>query len=286
MTLRRAPLPLAAPGLRLGFACQTYSWQMNLARYADRFDVVASEVAGAGFGAIEAESVMLGRFSDPGRLRDLLEGLDLQLAALTLVAAWRGPSESPAERDLADQLIGLTRAFPGAKLNLCQDPQGTRDDLRAQQEACLSCVAEVAARASLAGVSSTFHPNSPAASKFRTAEDYAFLLAHLPDGVGFTPDLGHVAKGGMDGLEVVKRYRPAIDHLHLKDMAPDGAWVGTGLGVVPIQPAVEYLSSTGYTGWVVLEDESPAAAEAPAEAAIRNCAYVRAQLMVDREEGQ
>ena len=280
MSVTGGRLPLARPGI--GFACQTYSWQMSLDRYQDQFGTVASEVAGAGFGAIETEVVMLGDFFDPERLQELLDGLGLTLAALTLVAPWSSPVETPEERDLADRAIEVVRTFPGAKLNLCQDPVGSRDNLRASQDACLSCVDAIASRGSAAGVSSTFHPNSPPASKFRTAEDYAYLLAHLPDGVGFTPDLGHVTKGGMDALEVVKTYRRFIDHVHVKDMAADGTWVATGEGTVPVVAVIDYLRATGFEGWVVMEDESATAEARPDQAAARNHDYVAEVLLSKR----
>jgi inosose dehydratase len=274
-------LPLASDAL--GFACQTYSWQMSLDRYRDHFDIVASEVAAAGFGAIETEVVMLGKFFDAGRLHELLDSLGLTLAALTLVAPWSSPVETPEERDLADRVIEVVRTFPGTKLNLCQEPVGRRDALRASQDACLSCIEAIAGRARRAGVPCTFHPNSPPASKFRTAEDYAYLLAHLPKGVGFTPDLGHIAKGGMDALQIVKAYRASIDHVHVKDMAADGTWVPTGEGVVPIKPVVEYLRATGFKGWVVMEDESASAEARPYEAALRNHRYVSEVLLAKGE---
>lgn len=280
MTATGERLPLAGPAL--GFACQTYSWQMSPDRYRDRFDTVASEVAAAGFGAIETEVVMLGDFFDVERLHELLDGLGLTLAALTLVAPWSSPVETPEERDVADRAIAVVQTFPGAKLNLCQDPIRSRDNLRANQDACLSCVEALVARACALGVSSTFHPNSPPASQFRTADDYAYLLAHLPQGVGFTPDLGHIAKGGMDALEVATTYRPFIHHVHVKDMAADGTWVATGEGVVPIRPVVDYLRATGFNGWIVMEDESAAAKARPYEAAVRNHDYAAERLLPHR----
>ena len=103
-------------------------------------------------------------------------------------------------------------------------PGKDRKDLRERQRRLLSCVRDVAARAEDAGVRTTFHPNSPEGSLFRTSGDYEILVGGLPGFVGFTPDLGHVARGGMDPLAVVKQYRERVNHVHAKDMDDHGRW--------------------------------------------------------------
>jgi sugar phosphate isomerase/epimerase len=112
----------------------------------------------------------------------------------------------------------------------------------------------------------------------RTAADYGVLLDGLPDGVGFTPDLGHLVRGGMDPLDVLATYRDRIDHIHYKDVADDGSWAPTGGGVVDFPAVTRYLARTGYTGWIVMEDESPQARADPDGAAARNAEYARTVL--------
>ena len=259
----------------IGFACQTYSWQMALERYRGKFDTVASEVSAAGFKAIEPEVVMLGEFFEASRLHELLAERDLQLAAITLVGRWEDDEETPAERELADATIELLQYFPGTKLNLCQDAGGSREELKRKQESCLLCLGAINKRAITRGVDATFHPNSPETSKFRTKSDYEFLLNNLPPGLGFTPDLGHIAKGGMMPLEIIKRFRESVKHVHVKDMYVDGGWAPIGRGVVPASGVIEYLVQTNFGGWVVMEDESLEAAEFPAGSAVRNYKYIR-----------
>jgi len=273
--MKTSPQLAGTDSIGIGFACQTYSWQMALERYRGQFDTVASEVSAAGFRAIEPEVVMLGEFFEAPRLHELLAEKDLQLAAITLVAAWERDEETSVEREIADATIELVRTFPGTKLNLCQDAGGSREGLQAKQEACLLCLGAIARRAAMKGVKATFHPNSPETSKFRTKSDYEFLLSNFPSQLGFTPDLGHIAKGGMDPLEIVKRFRDIVEHVHVKDMDAVGVWAPIGSGIVPAAAVIEYLNRTGFRGWVVMEDESPEAAEWPAAAAVRNYTYVR-----------
>jgi inosose dehydratase len=263
-------------GLR--YACQTYSWQLSIDQYCGRLDHMVRVAADAGFTGFEPELVMLGDDWDIPRLTDTLATYDVALAALCLVEPWRGPEESDPERADADRVIAAVAALPGAVINLCQYPGDDRQDLRERQENALKCLGAVAQRADDHGVHCTFHPNSPAGSIFRTREDYELLLDGLPERIGFTPDLGHLANGGMDPLEIVRTYRERVDHLHIKDFAADGSWAATGAGVIDIPAVVAYLAETGYRGWITMEDESPEAERDPDTAVRGNGEYVRTVL--------
>jgi inosose dehydratase len=258
--------------IKLG--CQTYSWQMSLEKYRGRIDHIASVVGAAGFEGLEAEMVMLGRFSSPGPLSAALDAGRLQLAALTLVEDWAGEEESPQEHAEADVAIALTTKFKGALLLLCQMPGRDREDLRMRQDNVFRCLRDVASRATDAGLVCAFHPNSPAGSVFRDADDYDRLLDGLPETVGFAPDLGHMARGDMDVVAVVDQYFDRIRHVHAKDMDTQGRWASIGEGVVPVVEVTALLRDKGYEGWMVFEDESDFAEHDPDSATMRLGKYV------------
>ena len=96
--------------------------------------------------------------------------------------------------------------------------------------------------------------------------------------MGFTPDLGHVARGGMDPLAVVKQYRERVNHVHAKDMDDQGRWALIGTGVVPVAEVAQLLDRTGYQGWFVLEDESELAERDPDGVAAQLGHYVEQVL--------
>ncbi len=266
-------------GAAARFACQTYIWQMSRDRYRGRLDHMATVAADAGFSALEPEVIMLGDHTDPVRVGEVLSTAGLQLASLVLVADWRGPGETPEERVEADRCIRFVQRFPGAVLLLVQMPGENRRDLTSRRVNAIRRINAVASRARDGGVHATFHPNSPQGSVFRTAADYAILLAGLdPAVVGFTPDVGHIAAGGMDPLDVIKQYRSRVDHIHLKDIDRAGTWAPTGEGVIDFGAIVSYLHETGFAGWIVLEDESATAERDPDAAVRKNGEYVRRVL--------
>lgn len=265
---------MAAPGV-INFACQTYAWQMSGDAYRGRLDHMASIAAEAGFAAIEPEVVMLGKFEDPSLIKEVLAASGLQLAALAFAAPWRGKEESDVEYAAASRAIELAACFPGSKLVLVQLPGGDRADLAERQQNGLNCMNAVGRRSLDAGVSPTVHPNSPAGSIFRTAADYEVLLSGIDPEIGFTPDAGHIAAGGMDPLATLQRYRDRVDHVHFKDIDSAGVWAPTGGGVIDFPEVVAYLRDSGYQGWIVIEDESAASEQDPDRSAGLNGVYVR-----------
>jgi inosose dehydratase len=260
------------------FACQTYSWQMSGERYRGRLDHIVPIAADAGFAGVEPEVFMLGDNREPWRLQQLLTGAGLELAAVALACEWRYSAETDEEKAEADEIIRLVGTFPGAKLVLVQLPGQDRSNLEVRQRHAISCMNTVARRALEAGVQPTVHPNSPPGSLFRISEDYKVLFDCLDYGIGFTADVGHVASGGMDPLDTVKRYRDRLDHIHFKDIHDGGSWAQTGYGRIDFPAIVECLADTGYEGWVVFEDESEEARQDPDAATRRNGTYAREVL--------
>lgn len=257
------------------FACQTYSWQMSADTYRGRVAHMARTAALAGFMGFEPETLMLGDGWTGSGLRSTLDSAGLDLAALCLVGRWRSARETEEERAEADAVIAAVAETPDAIVNLVVYPGADRDDLRERQDNALACMSAIADRAEAVGVETSFHPNSPAGSVFRTPSDYAYLLEQLDPRIGFTPDVGHIAKGGMDPVTMIVATLPRIRHVHIKDLDANGDWAPTGRGTLDIPAIVDALTAGGYDGWVAFEDESPLAEHDPDAAVLAAGAYVR-----------
>jgi len=220
---------------------------------------------------------MLGSFaSEPARFRDCLQSHGVTLGALALVCDWLNPKETAEEMALADSTIAMLQEyFPECVLVLCQMPGADRQNLAERQKNALACLNEVGARAQAAGIVSAFHPNSPPGSIFRIEEDYKVLLDGLAGGVvGFAPDAGHIAKGGMDPVEIFREASARIRHVHFKDMTPDGKWIEMGRGCIDFHGLVHVLKKVDYKGWIMVEDESALAEIDPDAATLLNGKYI------------
>jgi inosose dehydratase len=266
--------------MTLRFGCQTYTWQMSYDLYKDRLSHIMNVIAQAGFRSIEAEVCMMGNFyDDPSRFAEELERRNLHLAALTLALPWLSPMETDEEKNEADLLIDYLKSFPEAKLILVQLPGKDRKSLSERQRNCLSNVNAVAKRANERGIVSAFHPNSPQGSVFRTAEDYEVMFEGLDARyVGYCPDSGHIANGGMDVMYIFRKSRPMIQHVHFKDISADRRWRTMGEGVIDHPGIVKHLRDTGYEGWVMVEEESQYAEAEPDLATLANGRYIQQYL--------
>jgi inosose dehydratase len=266
---------------QINFGCQFYTWQMSGNRYAGKLPDILNIVKPAGFAGIESEPWMLGSYyDDPSALKDLLAQFNLQFGAIAFVCNWADPHETGQERSEADRVFSYARSFPETHLVLVQAPGKDRSNLRQRQENLISCVNAVAARAVDRGLSCSYHPNSPEGSVIRIEDDYKFLFDELDNrAVGFAPDTGHIARGGMDVVHILKTYRTLIKHIHFKDITASGSWTAMGAGIIDFRTIVKMLRDTGYSGWIMIEEESPEAEEDPNTATTKNGEYLRGSLL-------
>jgi inosose dehydratase len=117
------------------------------------------------------------------------------------------------------------------------------------------------------GVGVVFHHHT--ATYVESPSEIEALLAHTD--VGICYDTGHALVGGGDPVDVLRRCRDRIEHLHLKDVDPgilervrdgglsiDAAWregifCPFGAGAVDFERVLAELD--GYNGWTVLEQD-------------------------------
>lgn len=261
--------------MKLGF--QTYTWQMSFEKYAGDVRHIARTAKEAGFACIESEICMLGDayFYNPDALLHLMDEEEVELGAVCLVCDWLFPQENEVELGLAQQTFTLLERFPKTKLVLCQAPQADRSELETRQRNAVRCINAVARRAAQRGIDCSFHPNSPPGSAFRTAEDYAFLWNHLDfDALGFCPDSGHIARGGMNVVDTFAQWMPHIRHVHFKDMDQKGKWCAMGEGAIPFPKIVRMLEDHQYDGYIMVEEESDAAVSDPDGVTKKNGQYL------------
>ena len=130
-------------------------------------------------------------------------------------------------------------------------------------------VAIAVARCRRRGFEPTFHPH--AGTHVEAAWEIERLMA--VSNVGLCLDTGHLPVGGADVLDVVRRFAPRINHVHLKDVRGDvlaglladrppvydmwarGTFCALGEGIVPVADVLATLTDAGYRGWVVVEQD-------------------------------
>lgn len=260
-------------------AIETYSWEMSNQSYKGNLAHIMKVASQAGFTGIEPETSFFGELSDPYKMKETLDEHHLELAVLCHVEDWRNPKETATEKANADQWIDFLTHFPDTIYLPVQMPGKDRSDLVERQQNLLKCVNDLAQRAADKGIKCSYHPNSPAGSVFRTEEDYKVLLNGLNrDWIGYCPDLGHIAKGEMDPMSIIKEYRSLVNLVHFKDMYADGRWAPTGEGIIDFRGITQYLVDTGYEGWIVMEDECDECITNPDGVTIKDGKYIEQEI--------
>jgi inosose dehydratase len=262
--------------MTLNIGCQTYTWQMSYDKYASQLGHIIDVVEKAGFRGIEPEVCMLGPYrKNPELLAEDLQKRNLELAALCLALPWANDKETAEEEKEANLVFEFLKHFPGTLLTLVNLPGKDRSNLEERQKNALSCVNEVGKRASHFGITSAYHPNSPEGSVFRTKEDYEVMFSGLDTRyVGYAPDSGHIANGGMDPVKVIRSHRSIIKHVHFKDITADRQWTSMGDGVIDHPAILKFLVETDYPGWIMVEEESVQAEVEPDHYTLQNGQYM------------
>jgi inosose dehydratase len=266
---------------QIKIGCQLYTWQMSGMKYAGKMTHLSQLIGTTGYSGIESETWMLGGFyENPRALKDLFDASNLQLGGIVLVENWRGQVETDQERENAEKIFTFLEIFTDTHLVLCQMPGEDRSNLSQRQINAVNCVNAVAERAFDRGVTCSFHPNSPPGSVFRCLDDYQFLLEQLNEKVvGFAPDTGHIAMGGMDVAALFSTYLHIIRHIHFKDMDISNEWTAMGEGIINFPEVIHLLLDNGYQGWIMVEEESSFAEKDPDTAAVKNWDYIRKNLL-------
>ncbi|WP_226531045.1 sugar phosphate isomerase/epimerase family protein [Microbacterium paraoxydans] len=177
-----------------------------------------------------------------------------------LTAAEAGPTLAPVPT-LADSGSAERKARPGGAAELTL----RGDDLARFVDRVNLATARVRDR----GLEPTFHHH--ACTYVETPEEVDALLASTD--VGLTFDSGHLLIGGGDPLPDFRRWRHRVNHLHLKDartqilhealQADDpmrSVWekrvfVPLGQGDLAVTELVEEIISSGYSGWLIVEQD-------------------------------
>ncbi|MBV9273856.1 MAG: myo-inosose-2 dehydratase [Verrucomicrobia bacterium] len=138
---------------------------------------------------------------------------------------------------------------------------------------------EFALRLKEAGITLAYHYHLKMLVE-KAQEIEAFCQKTRPE-VGLLLDTGHAYAAGADYAAILKRFGSRVVHIHLKDVrrnvwerarqhdwpfnsaVREGMFTVPGDGDIDFSPLGEFIRSSGYRGWVVVEAEQDPAKAAP-----------------------
>jgi inosose dehydratase len=237
----------------------------------------------AGYGATEWGPSMP---TDHAELRAALDSRGLAMVGAFVGLGFRDPALHDAEMDRAMAIVERVRATGGRLLIAAEagddrrrgeaghvdESRGLTDEQWRNLAAGLHDLADMVAPL---GMSVVFHNH--VGTYVETPAETARLLDETdPAKVGWCLDIGHLAFGGGNAIDMLPRYADRVQHVHAKDV--DGAvlaqakaerwsfgqalahWIfpPLGQGIARIPDVVAALQAQGYDAWYVIEqDTSP-----------------------------
>jgi inosose dehydratase len=237
--------------------------------------------------------------TDPAELQDFLDRYDMSIVGGFVPARLYGTD--PVDSELAYVTRAARQLASAGSKVLVLGPSSehpaydTPVDLTADDWATfLANLGRLESIVDDTGMRTALHPHWGMA--IATGPDIDRLLD--TSDVGLCLDTGHIYLGGTDPVEVARKARGRVLHVHLKDLDPvaaervrrgdipfrqaviDGLFVPLGAGGVDIAGVIRVLEDDGYRGWYVLEQDvslraTPPAGEGPKADAIESVAYLR-----------
>ncbi len=226
-----------------------------------------------------------------GGYRSLVDSFGIPTVAAYCYKEWINPDTAAGDLESARREADGLRELPGGETLVLQaGPRPANGYLSDQFRRLADALNQVGAYCREIGLAAGLHPHTGTA--IETRDDIETIL-RLVDStlIGFAPDTGQIAKGGSDILEVMRRYRKRIVHVHLKDWRgacerdADGKEIDQsgyvnyepiGNGILPMPEIFAILSSNGgFDGWINVElDGAPRAPRPPRAAAAMSRRYL------------
>ncbi len=221
-------------------------------RTAGSMEQAFRDIAAAGYSGTElfdGNLVDLG----PQRVRDLLAETGLSLVSVYTGANFIYDEILPDELHRVQRACELARTAGAQRLVVgggARRASGTKDQDYDRLALALDQVADLAEDA---GLSATYHPHLTT-----IVESPTELERLLPQTrIGFCPDTAHLAAGGGEPAELIRRYPDRVRHVHLKDVRLDPfAFLPLGQGELDFGDILRAVQESGYDSWLMVELDS------------------------------
>jgi inosose dehydratase len=213
------------------------------------------DIAAAGYEGTEMFDGNLVDYADrPDELRGLLAEVGIELVSVYTGANFVYPDVLPDELYRVERAAELAVMFGAERLVVGGGARRSRVDTRAgDYERLATALDHVTDIAASHGLTASYHPHLT--TIVESPDELERLMSRTR--IGFCPDTAHLAAGGGDPAELIRRYPDRIRHVHLKDLRPDPVeFLPLGAGVLDFPEILRALRETGYDSWLMVELDS------------------------------
>ena len=215
------------------------------------------ELAAVGYQGTEVFDGNLAALADDaqaeGAFREALTQTGVELVSVYTGANFVYADVLPDEMHRLRRACELASTFGAQRLVVgggARRAAGTPDSDYDKLAAALDDIVDLAADH---GLEASYHPHLGTVCESPDEVDRLMNRTRI----GFCPDTAHLAAGGGDPAEMVRRYRDRLAHVHLKDIElATTTFVPLGQGDLDFDDIVRAVRESGYDNWLVVELDS------------------------------
>jgi inosose dehydratase len=248
--------------MRLGYHSQTWGGVIGAAqgvtsvkdlyyRSNGPLEPALRAIGAAGYTGVE---VFEGNLADyehrEAEFKELLEATGLTLTSVYSGGNFIYSEILPDELAKVRHAARLAQQFGAPSLVVgggARRASGTREDDYAKLGDALDKVVDIAQEH---GLNACFHPHL--STIVESPEEVDKAMSHTR--IGFCPDTAHLAAGGGDPAEQIRKYADRLVHVHLKDLdKATTTFLPLGRGDLDFPGIVAAVKETGYDDWLLVE---------------------------------
>src|SRR5258706_5199383 len=272
-----APKVLGQPKRRLKIGHTGITWGFKPEDAANAI----RDAGSLGYQGYESFGEVLEAWEPKGGLKSVLDENQLPLISAYCNVNLTDPTKRSDELAKIVRWAKLIQKCGGVTAVI--GPNGVRRssyDFKAAKQDVVAALNEICRAVSDVGITAALHQHTGTCIESRD-EVYAVLEAVDTKVVKFGPDVGQLAKGGVDPVKVVRDFLPLIRHVHLKDWNGGPHWAQycpLGGGKVDLPGVLALLESSREMKIIMVElDPSKDPPHPPRETARISKEYLRKQ---------
>jgi inosose dehydratase len=209
------------------------------------------DISVAGYEGTEMFDGNVAQYADrPEDLRGLLHEARLELVSVYTGANFIYADILPDELHRVERAAELAVMFGAERLVVgggARRASGTTEDDYDRLATALDRVTDIAESH---GLTASYHPHLT--TIVESPDEIERLMSRTR--IGFCPDTAHLAAGGGDPAELIRRYPDRIRHVHLKDFRADPfGFLPLGHGDLDFADILDAITETGYDSWLMVE---------------------------------
>lgn len=217
-------------------------------------EVALAAIGSLGYQGVEIfDGNLMDYADDPDRLRGLLNDAGLELVSVYTGANFIYDEVRPDEMHKIHAVIRTAAEVGASTLVVGGGAQRPGETPNADFENLGRALDEVDSLAREHGLQACYHPHL--GTIVECPDEVERVFAHTT--ISFCPDTAHLAAGGGDPAQLIRRYGDRIRHVHLKDvvLSPLG-FTPLGEGELNFTDILAAIRETGYDGWLMVELDS------------------------------